>query len=133
MKAKWRFKSLCAEVEVHPSLHSDHPVAFVHLRDPRAAGFEPTSSKSGHKWKLGIAWYEEALCGGTNFFFDQFPQGQYTFAYRMQASMAGTFKIALATVQPLYAPEFAAFSEGYVLVVNPKPVAKPVPKPVPKP
>jgi uncharacterized protein YfaS (alpha-2-macroglobulin family) len=117
------------EVEVHLSLHSDHPVAFVHLRDPRAAGFEPTSSKSGHKWNLGLAWYEEIRDSGTNFFFERLPQGQYTFAYRMQASMAGSFKIAPATVQPLYAPDFAAFSQGHVLVVNSKPVPKPAPMP----
>jgi uncharacterized protein YfaS (alpha-2-macroglobulin family) len=107
------------EVEVHLSLRSDHPVSFVHLRDPRAAGFEPTSSKSGHKGNLGITWYEETRDSGTSFFLDQLPQGQYTFAYRMRATLAGTFKMAPAIVQPLYAPEFAAFSTGHILVVNP--------------
>src|ERR1041385_2483661 len=32
------------EVEVHLSLRSKHPVGFVHLRDPRGAGFEPVDT-----------------------------------------------------------------------------------------
>lgn len=105
------------EVEVHLSLRSKHPVGYVHLRDPRGAGFEPVDNVSQHKWQLGIYWYEEIRDSGTNFFFEQLPQGEYNFKYRIRASTAGEFKVSPATVQPMYAPEFAAYSSGLKLKI----------------
>jgi alpha-2-macroglobulin len=105
------------EVEVQLSLRSKHPVEYVHLRDPRGAGFEPVSTISQHKWDLGIVWYEEVRDSGTNFFFEQLPQGEYTFKYRLRATTAGSFKVAPATVQPMYAPEFTAYSTGALLKI----------------
>jgi uncharacterized protein YfaS (alpha-2-macroglobulin family) len=90
---------------------------YVHLRDPRGAGFEPTSNVSRHRWDLGIYWYEEIRDSGTNFFFERLPQGQYTFKYRVRAAIAGTFKLAPAIIQPLYAPELVAYSAGRVVEV----------------
>jgi uncharacterized protein YfaS (alpha-2-macroglobulin family) len=106
------------EVEVHLSLTSKHPMEYVHLRDPRGAGFEPVSNISRHKWDLGICWYEEIRDSGTNFFFEQLPQGEYTFKYRVRATTAGTFKVAPATAQPMYAPEFVAYSTGATLKIT---------------
>jgi alpha-2-macroglobulin len=106
------------EVEVHLSLMSKHPMEYVHLRDPRGAGFEPSSNLSKHKWDLGLCWYEEIRDSGTNFFFEHVPQGEYTFKYRIRATTAGTFKVAPATVQPMYAPEFAAYSTGATLKIS---------------
>jgi alpha-2-macroglobulin len=100
------------EIEVHISLRSKHPVGYVHLRDPRGAGFEPVDGNSKHKWDLGIYWYEEIRDSGTNFFFENLPQGEYTFKYRLRATTAGDYKVSPATVQPMYAPEFAAYSSG---------------------
>ncbi len=106
------------EVEVHLSLTTKHPMEYVHLRDPRGAGFEPASNISRHKWDLGICWYEENRDSGTNFFFEQLPQGEYTFKYRIRAGTAGVFKVAPATAQPMYAPEFAAYSSGAELRIS---------------
>ena len=106
------------EVEVRISLRSKHPLEYVHLRDPRGAGFEPESAQSRHRWDLGIYWYEEIRDSGTNFFFEHLPQGEYTFKYRIRGATAGAFKVAPATVQPMYAPEFAAYSSGAVLTIG---------------
>ena len=107
------------EVEVQVSLRAKQQMEYVHLRDPRPAGFEPASNVSRHKWDLGIYWYEEVRDSGQNFFFEWLPQGEYTFKYRIRAATAGTFKAAPATVQPMYAPEFAAYSAGSVITVQP--------------
>ncbi|MES2528913.1 MAG: alpha-2-macroglobulin family protein [Bdellovibrionota bacterium] len=105
------------EVEVQLSLSSKHQAEYVHLRDPRAAGFEPIDQVSQHKWDLGIYWYEEIRDNGTNFFFENLPHGQYTFKYRIRAAIAGKFRAGPATIQPLYAPEFVGFSEGHELKI----------------
>ncbi|HMM35968.1 MAG TPA: hypothetical protein PKA62_14690, partial [Thermoanaerobaculia bacterium] len=106
------------QVEVQLSLRTKHAAEYVHLRDPRGAGFEPESTVSRYKWDLGIAWYEEVRDSGTNFFFEQLPVGEYTFKYRLRANMAGTFRVGPATVQSMYAPEFNAYSSGAVLSVK---------------
>ncbi|HUB08627.1 MAG TPA: alpha-2-macroglobulin family protein [Myxococcales bacterium] len=106
------------EIEVHLSLRSKHEAEYVHLRDPRGAGFEPESQASSFKWDLGIAWYEEVRDSGENFFFESLPVGEYTFEYRLRANLAGTFRVGPATVQSMYAPEFNAYSSGAVLTVE---------------
>lgn len=108
------------EVEVQLSLTSKHQVGYVHLKDPRASGFEPIANTSSHKWDFGLYWYEEVRDSGTNFFFERLPQGEFTFKYRLRASHAGIFKAAPATLQPLYAPEFAAFSSGREIIIRDK-------------
>jgi uncharacterized protein YfaS (alpha-2-macroglobulin family) len=109
------------QVEVQISLRTKHAAEYVHLRDPRGAGFEPETTVSRYKWDLGIAWYEEVRDSGTNFFFEQLPVGEYTFKYRLRANMAGTFRVGPATVQSMYAPEFNAYSTGAVLTVKGEP------------
>jgi uncharacterized protein YfaS (alpha-2-macroglobulin family) len=106
------------EVEVQLSLRTKHAAEYVHLRDPRAAGLEPENAQSRHKWDLGIVWYEETRDSGTNFFFEWLPAGEYTFKYRLRANLAGDFKAAPATVQSMYAPEFAAYSSGARLTID---------------
>ncbi len=106
------------QVEVQLSIRCKHPFEYVHLRDPRAAGLEPENAVSRFKWDLGIGWYEETRDSGTNFFFENLPQGEYTFKYRLRVNMAGTFKVSPATLQSMYAPEFSAYSAGAVLTVK---------------
>jgi uncharacterized protein YfaS (alpha-2-macroglobulin family) len=105
------------EIEVQISLTSKHEAEYVHLRDPRPAGTEPVKQTSGWRWDLGLTRYEEVRDSGQNFFFEQLPVGQYTLKYRVRASMAGTFKVAPATVQSMYAPEFNAYSAGDVVSI----------------
>ncbi|CAN5509048.1 alpha-2-macroglobulin family protein [soil metagenome] len=106
------------QIEVQISLRTKHEVEYVHLRDPRAAGLEPENVVSGYRWDLGLTWFEETRDSGSNFFFARLPVGEYTFKYRLRANMAGTFRVGPATVQSMYAPEFNAYSSGYVMKVD---------------
>lgn len=111
------------QLEVQLSIRSGQAAEFVHLRDPRPAGCEPETLRSGYQWGSGLGWYEEVRDSGTNFFFDWLPAGEYTLKYRLRANVAGTFKVAPATLQSMYAPEFAAYSAGETLAIAP--AAKP--------
>jgi alpha-2-macroglobulin len=106
------------EIEVQLSLRTRHEAEYVHLRDPRPAGCEPVSLRSDFRWSLGIGYYEEVRDSGTNFFFEQLPVGEYPFSYRLRAAVGGTFKVAPATVQSMYAPEFNAYSAGATLKIG---------------
>ncbi len=105
-------------VEVELSVSARHAAEYVHLRDPRGAGFEPDSQRSGYKWDLGIGRYEEIRDSGINFFFEWLPAGEYTLRYRLRAATAGAFRVGPATLQSMYAPEFTAYSAGDRLVVE---------------
>jgi uncharacterized protein YfaS (alpha-2-macroglobulin family) len=106
------------EIEVQLSIRARHQAEYVHLRDPRPSGCEPASLTSGYKWDLGLVRYEEIRDSGTNFFMEGLPEGEYTLKHRMRCAMAGTFKAAPATLQSMYAPEFAAYSSGTVITVR---------------
>jgi uncharacterized protein YfaS (alpha-2-macroglobulin family) len=106
------------EVEVQLSLRAKQAAEYVHLRDPRGAGFEPVTLVSGFKWQTGLGLYEEVRDSGQNFFFEWLPAGEYTFRYRIRAATAGRFRVGPAEVQSMYAPEFAARSAGAVLEVG---------------
>ena len=105
------------QLEVQLSIRAKHAAEYVHLRDPRGAGFEPEKLTSGYRWDLGLGFYEEVRDSGTNFFFDWLPVGEYTLKYRLRATTAGTFRVGPATLQSLYAPEFTAYSSGRQIAI----------------
>jgi uncharacterized protein YfaS (alpha-2-macroglobulin family) len=106
------------QLEVHLSIRSRAAAENVHLRDPRPAGCEPETLKSGWKWEI-LPVYEEIRDSGANFFFEWLPAGEYTFTHRLRVNLAGTFRVAPAELQSMYAPEFAAYSAGNVVKVAP--------------
>lgn len=106
------------EVEVQLKIRAKAAAEYIHLRDPRAAGFEPIALTSGYRYLTGLGFYEEVRDAGENFFFDWLPAGEYTLSYRVRATSAGIFRVGPATLQSMYAPEFTAYSAGHVLKVE---------------
>lgn len=109
--------SVGQQIEVQLSLTARHAAEYVHLRDPRPAGWEPDAVTSSHCWDLGLRYYQETRDSGTNFFFAWLPAGQYTLKHRLRAATAGVFRAQPAVLQSMYAPEFAAHSAGEVVRV----------------
>lgn len=100
------------KVKVRIELHVDRPMEYVHLKDMRAAGFEPLNTLSGYRWQGGLGYYESTRDAATNFFFGWLPQGTHVFEYALRATQAGDFSNGIATIQCMYAPEFTAHSAG---------------------
>lgn len=90
----------------------DRDMEYVHLKDGRAACFEPTNVLSGYHWQGGLGYYESTKDASSNFFFSYLPKGKYVFEYPLFVTNAGDFSAGLATIQCMYAPEFSAHSEG---------------------
>ncbi len=99
-------------VRVRIELRSDRDMEFVHMKDMRAAGFEPISVFSQYKWQDGLGYYEATKDASTNFFFDYLPKGVYVFEYDLRVNNAGEFSNGITTIQSMYAPEFSSHSEG---------------------
>ncbi|WP_243471057.1 alpha-2-macroglobulin family protein [Winogradskyella sp. MH6] len=99
-------------VRVRIELRSDRDMEFVHLKDMRAAGFEPINVLSQYKWQDGLGYYESTKDAATNFFMDYLPKGVYVFEYDLRVNNAGDMSNGISTIQSMYAPEFSSHSEG---------------------
>lgn len=100
------------KVIVRIELRVDRDMEFVHMKDMRAAGFEPINVISRYKWKDGLGYYESTKDAATNFFFDYLPKGTYVFEYPLRVSQKGNFSNGITTIQNMYAPEFTSHSAG---------------------
>ena len=85
---------------------------FVHLKDMRASGLEPTSVLSRHHHKDGLNYYQSIKDAATHFFFDYLPKGTYVFEYDLRVNNAGDFSNGITQMESMYAPEFSSFSKG---------------------
>lgn len=105
-------------VRVRIELRADRPMEFVHMKDMRAAGFEPINVLSHYKWQDGLGYYESTKDASTNFFFDYLPKGVFVFEYDLRVNNAGDFSNGITTIQNMYAPEFSSHSEGVRISVG---------------
>ena len=99
-------------VRVRIELKVDRDMEFIHMKDMRAAGFEPVNVLSQYKWQDGLGYYESTKDAATNFFFDYLPKGVYVFEYDLRVNNKGDFSNGVTTIQSMYAPEFSSHSEG---------------------
>ncbi|MFA5618682.1 MAG: alpha-2-macroglobulin family protein [Weeksellaceae bacterium] len=99
-------------VTVRLEIQTDREMEFVHIKDMRASGFEPTNVLSTYKWQQGMGYYESTRDAATNFFIDRMPKGTYVFEYDVRANNAGNFSNGITSLQNMYAPELSAHSEG---------------------
>ena len=105
----------------------DRDLEFVYMKDLRASALEPVISPSGslpwmgggsggvlsgYRYQDGLGYYQSTTDLATSFFFDYLPKGTYVFEYALRANAAGEYSNGITTVQCMYAPEFAAHSEG---------------------
>ncbi|MFA7361072.1 MAG: alpha-2-macroglobulin family protein [Candidatus Kapaibacterium sp.] len=106
------------KVRVRIELRSDRAMEYVHMKDMRAAGFEPVSVLSGYKYRDGLGYYESTRDAATNFFFGYLPKGTFVFEYDLRVNLAGDFSNGITSIQCMYAPEFSSHSEGVRVVVR---------------
>jgi uncharacterized protein YfaS (alpha-2-macroglobulin family) len=99
-------------VTVRIELRVDRAMEYVHMKDMRAAGFEPVQTLSTHKYQDGLWYYESPRDLATNFFFGYLPKGTFVFEYPLRVSQKGDFSNGITTIQCMYAPEFTSHSEG---------------------
>jgi len=105
-------------VKVKIELRVDRDMEYVHLKDMRAAGFEPVSTLSRYKYQDGLYYYESPRDLATNFFIGYLPKGTYVFEYALRVSQKGNFSNGVTTIQCMYAPEFTSHSQGIRVTVK---------------
>ncbi|MFM9837370.1 MAG: alpha-2-macroglobulin family protein [Cyclobacteriaceae bacterium] len=105
-------------VKVRIELRVDREMEYVHLKDMRAAGFEPVSTLSTYRYQDGLYYYESTRDLATNFFIGYLSKGTFVFEYDLRVSQKGDFSNGVTTIQCMYAPEFASHSEGIRVMVK---------------
>ena len=106
------------KLTVRVELRTDRYVDYVHLKDLRAAGLEPTEAISGYKWQGGLGYYQGIRDAAMHFFIDRIAPGTYVFEYDLRVTHAGDFSNGITTAMCMYAPEFSSHSEGIRLRVG---------------
>jgi len=107
------------KLTIRMELRSDRAMDHVHLKDLRASGLEPTETLSGYRFQGGLGYYQSTRDAATDFFFDHLRPGTYVLEYHLRVAHAGDFSNGITTAMCMYAPEFAAHSEGIRVVVSP--------------
>lgn len=106
------------KLKVRIELRVDRNMEYVHMKDMRASGFEPTNVFSGYRWQDGLGYYESTKDASTNFFFSYLNKGTYVFEYPLVVNHSGNFSNGVTTIQCMYAPEFTSHSEGVRVTVK---------------
>ncbi len=106
------------KIRVRIELNTDRNLEYVHMKDYRAAGFEPLNVLSSYKWQDGLGYYESTKDVATHFFFDYLPKGTYVFEYDLRVFHSGNFTNGFAEIECMYAPEFKSHSNGVRVVVE---------------
>lgn len=105
-------------ITVRIVLNIKEDMEYVHLKDVRAAGFEPVSTISGYKHQNGLYYYNTTRDAATHFFFDRIEKGTYVLEYDVRVNNAGEFSNGISTIQSMYAPEFAGHSKGMRVITK---------------
>ncbi|MBR5151886.1 MAG: hypothetical protein IKW71_03560, partial [Elusimicrobiaceae bacterium] len=105
------------EVEVHLTLTADSAFEYVHLTDPKPAGFESADLHSRWMWNP-LSLYQEVRDADTNFFINRLPAGKVVLRYVLRPTVPGKFHAKPAQIQSMYAPEYGAHSAAETVDVN---------------
>ncbi|QIY82473.1 hypothetical protein HER18_02390 [Chryseobacterium sp. NEB161] len=106
------------KVTVRMILNTDRNMEFIHLKDMRAAGFEPLDVISGYQWKNNLGYYQSTKDASTNFYIEYMPKGKYVFEYDYIANASGIFSNGITTLQNYYAPQMNAHTQGTRVTIS---------------
>ena len=99
-------------------ISTDRNMDYVQVTDMRAAALEPVHQLSGYAYQGGLGFYQSLTDVSMEFFIQHMNKGTYVLEYPLLVTQQGEFSNGIATIQSFYAPEFAAHSRGWRLMVR---------------
>ena len=97
---------------------ADRPLEYIHIKDYRASGTEPTKTVSQYQSQDGLSYYEETKDLSSNFFISHMGRGTHVIEYPLRVNLKGEYSSGIASIQCLYAPEFLAHSNSVNLKIE---------------
>jgi uncharacterized protein YfaS (alpha-2-macroglobulin family) len=108
-------------VEVELEIDSKNDYEYLIFEDPKAAGFEPMSVRSGYVPNT-MGAYMELRDEKVAFFVRNLARGKHSIAYRMRAEIPGMFSALPTRAYAMYAPELKGNSDEIKLRVEDRPL-----------
>lgn len=105
-------------VQVRLKVRSATNLKFVHVKDIRAAAFEPQNVKSGYEYTDKVSYYQAIKDTGMEIFVEMLPRGITEFRYDLVVAQGGTFHSGPAILQSMYKPGLTAYSGVSVIKVD---------------
>lgn len=99
-------------VTVRLVISSDRELEYVHVKDPRAAAFEPVNIHERRGGNQGVWWVESPRDAAEHFFLNRLPQGTVIIEYDFYVTQTGTFSHGPASIECMYAPDHKGQSDG---------------------
>ena len=100
------------KVVVRLTVRTDRDLEFIHLKDMRAAAFEPVNQLSGVNWQKPSNILPNIKDASTNYYFDVLPRGTYVFEYEVFVTRTAVTPTASQPFRCMYAPEFTSHTRG---------------------
>ena len=105
------------EIWIRLKFSTKENASYIHIKDERAATFEPFFELSGIRYERNLRYYFKGNDASTNFFIDYLPIGEHILWYRVKVNNIGKFTDGLVKMQSMYAPQYQAHSKGTILEV----------------
>jgi uncharacterized protein YfaS (alpha-2-macroglobulin family) len=106
------------ELVTRVEIRVDRDMEYVHLKDYRGSGTEPTNVLSRYKVQDGLWYYESTRDTASHFFIDYLPRGTYVFESSARVQHKGKYQTGIAEIQCMYAPEFNSHSNSVSITVE---------------
>jgi uncharacterized protein YfaS (alpha-2-macroglobulin family) len=110
-------------IEVELEIDSKNDYEYLIFEDPKAAGFEPMSVRSGYVPNT-MGAYMELRDEKVAFFVRNLSRGKHSIAYRIRAEIPGMFSALPTRAYAMYAPELKGNSDEIKIRVEDRPIAK---------
>ncbi|MFM2387665.1 MAG: hypothetical protein RL660_2422 [Bacteroidota bacterium] len=108
------------KVRIQITISTNRDMQFVHVKDLRAACFEPIDVLSETVYANNLAYYQVTKDASTNFFIDNLSRGTYTISYDVFVNSTGNYNNGNASIQCMYSPEFTAYGAGGTIEISGK-------------
>ncbi len=106
------------KVIIRLEVSAEKDMEFIHIKDMRAATFEPVDVLSGYKYQNNLRYYQSTRDAATNFFIDYLSKGSYVIDYEVRLNNEGSFTSGISTIQSMYAPEHTSHTSGKTIKVK---------------
>lgn len=106
------------KVIIRLEISAEKDMEFIHIKDMRAATFEPVDVLSGYKYENNLRYYQSTRDAATNFFIDYLNKGSYVIDYEVRLNNEGSFTNGVSTIQSMYAPEHCGQTSGKIIKVQ---------------
>lgn len=106
-------------VEIELEIESKNDYEYLIFEDPKAAGFEPVTLRSGYQFGgSGLHTYMEMRDEKVCFFVRHLPRGKHSLSYKMRAEIPGFYSALPTRAYAMYAPELKGNSDELKLTVH---------------